>query len=664
MNLFTRPMRLLTAVVLEETSDSVVKALLQLGVMDFVHLNRLDPAQMEKLSSRPSAISRTMLEDLRLRVEALLRQGHLPLPSAENLDVRRLEKPDMESYRTTLDTLTASLLSIKEAQKQNNQILMGIEEIRRYIDEEKGEYLDLRVGTIEGKSQSDLASKIASYGGLLEPLGESGKLISLTLRRDIGQVDPLLEKFGWTESSDPALQQQAVGIIRTRLERERQKALEGRVESERAADAIIAKERDTLFAIWGNLRLNELSDQIKGYFSYTHNTTLFSGWVPADQAEAVRAAIMEASGGQCVIEWTEAGEVNRAEVPVAIASPKALKPFQNMVNNYATPEYGTVNPTIFVMIAYLTMFGLMFGDLGQGLVLVLAGLLFSRSYKKNPLKPDGMITRNVANLLVYLGLSSMVFGVLFGSTFGLELFPALWFPFEAVVAGHAPASSLISDVYGILGLTIKFGIIIIYAGLLINWVNLGRKRDWLTLLLDKNGIVGGVLFAVGLYMGFGFVKSGYHTFPSQSWIAPTVIVCLVGLFLRPFIHAFIEAKESGKKPAIGALLMDGVMEWLVDVLEIFTGYLSNTLSFMRVAGLGIAHASLMESFRQLSGLVDGFGGVVIFILGNLLVIVLEGLSSGIQSLRLNYYEFFSRYFTGKGVAYSPVGLTTSSRTRS
>ena len=293
---------------------------------------------------------------------------------------------------------------------------------------------------------------------------------------------------------------------------------------------------------------------------------------------SVRAAIFQASDGQCVIEWTEAGEVSRSEVPVAITSPKALKPFQNMVNNYATPEYGTVNPTIFVMIAYLAMFGLMFGDLGQGLVLLLAGLLLSRSYKKNPLKPDGMINRNVANLLVYLGLSAMFFGILFGSTFGLELFPALWFPFEAVVAGHAPAGSLITDVYGILGLTIKFGIIVIYTGLVINWVNLTRKRDFLTLLLDKNGIVGGTLFGVGLYMGFGFVGSGYHAFPSQPWIAPVIVICLVGLFARPFIHAFKEAKVTGTRPAIGALIMDGVMEWLVDVLEIFTGYLSNTLS--------------------------------------------------------------------------------------
>ncbi len=659
MNLFTRPMKLLTAVVLEQTSEAVVKALLELGVLDFVHINKLDPQQMEKLSSRPSSVNRANLEEMRKRVEALLKQGHLDVPTSEVLDVKKLEKPQLEEYKRILDDLTSDLLSLKEKQKESNQQLMGIEEMRRYIAEEKGEYLDLRVGEITHGKSEDLSGKLAVYGGLLDRVPDSEKWICLTLRRDVSQVDPLLEKFGWVESSDVELQRKAISLIKGRLEAEHQKALKSRTEVEQAVDAVVKQQQSQLFAIWSNLRLNELCDQIRSYFAYTRNTTLFSGWVPSDQADQVRSAIMEASEGQCVIEWTNATEVPRQEVPVAIASPKALKPFQNIVNNYSTPEYGTVNPTIFVMIAYLSMFGLMFADVGQGFVLLLVGLLGSRSYKKNPLKPDGMLSRNVTSLLVYLGLSSMVFGVLFGSYFGLGLFPALWFNYEAAVAGHAEGS-LIHDVYGILGITIKFGIIIIYTGLVLNWVNLIRKRSYLTLFLDKNGLVGGLLFAVGLYMGFGFVENGYREFPQTSWVAPVVTVCLILLFARGFLSYFLSVRKGGPKHEPGKLILDSVMEWLVDVLEIFTGYMSNTLSFMRVAGLGIAHASLMESFKMLSSLVDGFGGIAIFILGNVLVIVLEGLSAGIQSLRLNYYEFFSRYFTGMGIAYEPVGLNSVS----
>jgi V/A-type H+-transporting ATPase subunit I len=109
------------------------------------------------------------------------------------------------------------------------------------------------------------------------------------------------------------------------------------------------------------------------------------------------------------------------------------------------------------------------------------------------------------------------------------------------------------------------------------------------------------------------------------------------------------------------------MDWGVELLEIFSRYLSNTLSFMRVAGLGIAHVSLMAAFYEIAAMVsrsagpgNGGGttaaGIVVIVLGNVLVIVLEGLSAGIQSLRLNYYEFFTKFFHGTGRLYSPISL--------
>jgi V/A-type H+-transporting ATPase subunit I len=103
--------------------------------------------------------------------------------------------------------------------------------------------------------------------------------------------------------------------------------------------------------------------------------------------------------------------------------------------------------------------------------------------------------------------------------------------------------------------------------------------------------------------------------------------------------------------------MEAVLEWIVDVLEIFSGFLANTLSFMRVAGLGIAHVSLMTAFAQMAELAGGgVAGILVLVVGNVMVIALEGLSAGIQALRLNYYEFFTKYFTGRGLSYNPIAL--------
>ena len=271
------------------------------------------------------------------------------------------------------------------------------------------------------------------------------------------------------------------------------------------------------------------------------------------------------------------------------------------------------------------------------------------------IKKDGIISRYLCSLLMYLGPASMIGGLLFGSCFGFELLPALWFPFDAVVEGEA-VPGLVQDIYDILGITIKFGIVIIYLGLVLNWINLVRKKRFFELVFDKNGLVGGALFSLGIWFAWGFVASGYRTFPSAPFFQPALIFCLVLLFLKGPVGAVIKARK-GEKESIGSIVIDTVMDFVVEALELFSGFLSNTLSFMRVAGLGIAHASLMSAFYQMAEMPGNpIAYILIAIIGNVLVIVLEGLSAGIQSLRLNYYEFFTKYFTGHGIAFEPVGL--------
>ena len=138
---------------------------------------------------------------------------------------------------------------------------------------------------------------------------------------------------------------------------------------------------------------------------------------------------------------------------------------------------------------------------------------------------------------------------------------------------------------------------------------------------------------------------------------PVLVSALVIILLKEPVGFVIKKKRKEDAGSIGHLVMSTIMEFLVEVLEIFSSFLSNTLSFMRVAGLGIAHASLMAAFYDMADMPGNIiAKILIMILGNVLVIVLEGLSAGIQSLRLNYYEFFTKYFTGHGIAFRPVGL--------
>ena len=418
----------------------------------------------------------------------------------------------------------------------------------------------------------------------------------------------------------------------------------------------IHADRTALERLWCDLKLHELLEQITDHFSHTRNTTLFSGWVPASDAPRLEAAIRESSHQACVIEWTDIREIPREEIPVAVVDVPLLRPFQRLVDNYSVPEYGTVNPTPFVAVSYLCMFGLMFADAGQGLVLMLLGLLGLRYYRRYPQSKPKMISEPLTHLFVYLGGASIITGIVFGSWFGYALFPPLWFNYHAAVIGHEGAGR---DVYTILGITIWFGVIVIASGLILNWINLIRKRDWFHLVLDKNGLLGGWLFGCGIWAGSLFVASGYRQLPQGLFLPIAFGLPLMMLLGKVPLHRMVE-KRSGKiieHKSLMAVILESALEWIVEVLEIFSGFLANTLSFMRVAGLGIAHVSLMAVFAQMAVMAGGgIAGFFILILGNVLVIALEGLSAGIQALRLNYYEFFSKYFTGRGLSYDPVSL--------
>jgi V/A-type H+-transporting ATPase subunit I len=388
-------------------------------------------------------------------------------------------------------------------------------------------------------------------------------------------------------------------------------------------------------------------------------TLVFAGWLPSEKRAVITQGITNACAGNCYLEWIEPGGqgVLGRDVPVKFNNPEVLAPFQMLVANFGVPKYGTIDPTPFVMPMYLIMFGLMFADVGQGLVLMALGFLGASAWRDNPAKA-GM--RQMACLLTWCGGASVLFGVLFGSYFGVELFPPVWFDFHAIVLGHESGHPLIQDVYDILAITIRFGIAVIIMGLLFNWVNLIRTKHWLELVFDKGGLLGGWMYVGGIYIASYMVSHEYKEFPA-GWVMFLLagLPALVLLAKEP-LHIMQHGKQAlvhgDNKAGVATLVMNGLMEWIVGLLEIFSGYLSNTLSFMRVAGLGIAHVCLMISFFTLAEMTSGVMSALILVLGNVLVIGLEGLSAGIQALRLNYYEFFTKFFHGTGKLHTPISL--------
>ncbi len=666
--IFPARMKQLIAVVLDNDSDSVTRELLRQGVLEFINIKETSEDWQLRVGALTPSASKDKISEMRKRIESFLRIAEYKPVYVESLDVSGLQAVDIDKTAKTLDSLDSELQNIRDKQRSIQEEILKLEELNRQLSVFKDlgplinsgagySFLSIQTGKVPASNKDAFLSAIntipSAYLDSGKKSDEPGLLI--TIKRDDERVNKILSDFGWIDVKLPAeikdTKDKALFDVESR-------ARDFRAEQEKLnlkASGLIQEKKPVLDDLWANLRMNELYYKIQSYFGKTARTYVFSGWLPASKQKTLETGIKNVCKNRCYLEWITPepgkGEEKKVKVPVQFKNPKFLSPFQMLVKNYSIPEYGTIDPTPFAAVAYLIMFGLMFGDAGHGAVIAVLGIIGTIIQKRKDSGTDFF------KLMIWCGTSSIITGILFGSYFGIQLIPALWFDYHGIISGHPHAGS-VQDIYDILGITVRFGIAVITLGLLFNWINLIKKRDWFSLFFEKGGFVGSWIFGAGVYASFYYVGHNYKQLPETSSLLLFIGIPVIILMFKPPLEFFKQKKEE-KFSAF--TIINFIMEWIVEILEIFSGYLSNVLSFMRVAGLGIAHVSLMIAFFQIADMVSANGtytvwSIIILLFGNILVIALEGLSAGIQALRLNYYEFFSKFFNGTGEVYSPVSL--------
>ncbi|MBN2351197.1 MAG: ATPase V [Spirochaetales bacterium] len=673
--MFTARMKYLVAIVLDKHVDELTKELLSLGLLHFVKFQDLQTGLEAKVSSVVLSVSTARLQEIRKRIESFLSIVKVYPGVQKQIDLDRLRRVDLEATEKSLNDLADRIQGFRERQKAIQQEILKHEDIKRQVllfgDLKSGlqagsqySFLNFQIGVLAAERLGDFKAEIDAFPSVVLTFREdenAASLLVISMKRDDAQVDALLEKYGFQEAEVIPEMLGAKEEVAAAVEK-KISALSAEQETlNTESQAVVAGERDRLLDLWENLRLNELYYRIQSYFSRTSRTVLFSGWVPAARQSAVEQGIRRITGGSFYLEWRspeglEKETRRRVNVPVQLKNPKLLSPFQMLVTNFSIPRYSTIDPTPIVAILYLVMFGLMFGDVGQGLVLFIAGLLGALfgKFKKN--------MKELVKLLVYCGGAAVLGGFAFGSFFGLPgIVPTLWFNFDELVAsGSLPPGSPVQSLIQMLVITLYFGIGVIALGLVLNWINLIRSRQWVKLVFERTGIIGGWMYFGGVYTVYRFAQSGFKALPDGAALLLALGLPAL-LFIGKPVAEFVERKiHRPELPLTPLTPLRFVFEWVVELLEFFSGYLSNTLSFMRVAGLGVAHVALMLAFTKIMEMLNEAGapavGAAVYVVGNIFVIALEGLSAGIQSLRLNYYEFFSKYFKGSGEAYRPVSL--------
>jgi V/A-type H+-transporting ATPase subunit I len=670
--ILTTEMIQLFAVVLAKDCEPVTETLLREGVMQFINISELENEKPKSLSEIKSDISLTKISDLRKRIEGFLFAGSVIPPAPRETDLNKRTVVNIEKENAFLDKMAGELESIRERQRVLQQEIHKLEDIKRQVElygigisditlPAKHSFIAMQIGKLPAMNAKQLEDALRDLPSLNVALGQEDDMshnLLISMKRDNEQINKILSKVGWSKVELPGELRSVKKDVFNELTTKLQKLTEEQKKAGMKVHDLMEKEQKHLGEIWTNIRINELLLKIQENFASSSRTVIFTGWLPSSKKERLTKKIKQACEDRCYLEWNEARSLGVIgdEVPVRFNNPKVLTPFQMLVSNFGIPKYGTIDPTPFVMPIYLTMFGLMFADLGQGLILATLGALGAYFLRNNEQKRS---SRNLSWLVVWCGCSSIFFGALFGSFFGIGLFPPLWFDYHGIIAGHSAHNSAINSVVDILSITIYFGISVIALGLIFNWVNIIREKKWIELVFDKGGILGGWIYGGGIYIVFYLISHNYKEVPPGNIIFLLVGLPALLLFIKEPHHYFKHQTEQSDKKFNVTAILHFLMGWIVELLEIFSGYLSNTLSFMRVAGLGMAHVCLMISFFTIAEMTSGFKSIVILVLGNILVISLEGLSAGIQALRLNYYEFFTKFFHGTGKLYTPISLSSS-----
>ena len=357
----------------------------------------------------------------------------------------------------------------------------------------------------------------------------------------------------------------------------------------------------------------------------TKTISVIQGWVPTESVSLLKKAIGEVEekiGEQFFFQYEDPSHEEEEEVPTKRPTirPKFFDPAFTLTSLRGWPTAHEVNPTIVTLLIFSLQFGVMFGDVGQGLIFLILGLILSRKFKSG-------LASKLGVAFIPMGIMCIVFGFLYGEVFLVSgiIHPLLLSPVEQIM-------KLFQIVLGIAVLEMS-------VGLALGAINQYKEGN-IAGVIGEHG-AGGILFFVGLYfMATEFYIARDFMAIMGHWSFIMLMIGLVMTFVEPILSAVVLHKEIGFE-----VVGEGMAAFLITFIE----GLCNFFSFLRIAAFALAHGMLAVAAHALVG-VMGVGGIVLM---NIIAMTFEFVSSSVQSLRLLYYEFMGKFFHGTGIPYKP-----------
>lgn len=482
-------------------------------------------------------------------------------------------------------------------------------------------YMKFRYGTVPTKNLEEINRKIDNTDAIYFELKREEEytwILYLTTEEFLGKVDSFfnVQDFEriWLPKEASGTPEEFINQIEknikenlTKIDKEKEELRNLRIDA-----------KEILIGAYKQLLLYENVNILKKYIVHDQNGTFYIVlWVSKDNVENIKSILSNYKN----VDYDIFDDDEDIQAPTKLKNIKIFRPFETLIKMYGVPNSKEIDPTGLVALTAFIMFGFMFGDVGHGLVIFILGSILAK--RKASLGP----------VLAIGGISSIIFGVLYGSVFGKEdiIKPILISPMDNI------QTMLISG--------IAVGSIFILIAMIFNIINGIKNKDLQKCLFDKNGISGFLLYGLILADVAVYFLKGQMLIPINIIVIVSIILILLILFGDTISSKLEKKKEQAKTPMV---------EKIFEIIEMTLSFASNTISFLRLAAFAINHVGLCMAVYLLADMSSGVGNIAIAIIGNIVVIALEGLIVGIQVLRLEYYELFSRFYEGNGREFKSI----------
>lgn len=396
-----------------------------------------------------------------------------------------------------------------------------------------------------------------------------------------------------------------------------------------------ALHREEIIRIFSAVCKHHTFQSIKNHACKYYKNFVLVGWIPAEYQGKIEKLLQPIESLE--VTFTRAEDEIKHSPPVRLKNRFFFRPFEYYTEMYGLPNYREIDPSWFIALTYTLLFGIMFADVGQGIMLLIAAIYMYKK-KKMPL----------GALLIPCSVCSTVFGLVFGSVFGFEelLNPV----YKAILdMDEKPLDVLEGETTMLLIYSaVAIGVVLLMIAMVLNIISCFKRGDVGGALFGVNGVAG-LTFYASLIIGLVCSLVLNVQIMSTAYILGLIVLPLVLIFFREPLSNKIRGKKMFET-SIGSFITDNLFE----MFEVALSYVTNTMSFLRVGAFVLVHAGMMKVVFVLAGMFGPVGYYITIIAGNIVVMALEALLVGIQVLRLEYYEMFSRFYIGDGRKYEPV----------